>query len=163
MIAFTGNIFFSTDELVTSCGAVASLKGDAPEQAVRPEDLERYERFGPDDGIVFVAPYLPELLNEEELWAIITHEQGHITLGHLETYKGVKGVVNDVEIELEADAYAISTHGAKTLRSALGKTASAICSHMAALYDIPKDAQFDIMKKVVVSLRPRLAAIRAAM
>lgn len=163
MIAFTSNVFISHNELVYSCGAVASLKSDIAEDAVRAEDEERFATFADDDGLIFVAPYLAETLSTDELGAIIAHEQGHINLGHLEKHKGVKGVIDDMEIELEADAHAISLFGARAVRAALGKTLSAIIAEMARRYSIPKCDQFKIYKQAASSLKPRLAAIRAAM
>lgn len=163
MTAFTSNVFISNDDLVDSCGALASFKSDMAEGAIRPEDEERFATFGDDDGLIFVAPYLAVALSTDELGAIIAHEQGHIDLGHLEKYKGVKEVVDDAGVELEADAHAVSLFGARAVRAALGKTLSVIIAEMANRYSIPKGDQFKIYKKAVSSLKPRLDAIRTAM
>lgn len=163
MIDFATNVFISTDELVFQCGAVATHKESAPEDAVSAADAQRYATFKPEDSVIFVAPYMLKILKPCELSAILAHEQGHIDLGHLEKHKGVKGVVDDMEIELEADAYAAKKCGAKVMRAALGKTLSGIIGELADRYEIPENVKFKIYRDAVRKLKPRLSAIRAAM
>lgn len=164
MIAFTNNVFISNNEMVQQCGALASFKfGIVADEVVRPEDVQRFAAFNDNDGLIFVAPYLAEALTPDELGAIIAHEQGHINLGHLEKHKDARGIVDDMEIELEADAHAVALFGARTVRAAIGKTLSAIIAEMAEKYDVPKGDKFKIYKQAATTIRPRIVAIRAAM
>lgn len=67
---------------------------------------------------------LYENLPQDERDAIILHEEGHASLGHLDEGKiqgavVVKGVLSDIELELQADAYSASRVGKRTLAKAL--------------------------------------------
>jgi beta-lactamase regulating signal transducer with metallopeptidase domain len=163
MIKLANNVFVSDDAVVRQCGALATLKQDVDYGAVRSVDGTRFADFNDYEGVIFVAQYIVDELNEEELGAIIAHEQGHISLGHLEKHMGAKGIVDDMTVELEADAFAAAQHGPRAMRAALGKTLSSVIAALSADHDIPKEAKGKIWRNAAKSLKPRLDALRAAM
>lgn len=166
VIKFANNVFVSDDEMLRQCGACAVHMGDLGAVAadvIRPADAARFSSLDDDQGVIFIAPYMMKALSQEELGAIIAHEEGHIALGHVEKHKGRTGVIADLSMELEADEYAASRCGARTMRAALGSTVTAIIAEMSALYSVPPEAQRKIYMGAVRKLKPRLSALRAAM
>lgn len=58
---------------------------------------------------IILSSELIEVLTPGELYFVIMHEQGHIASGHLkESVKQQGGVIDNIDFEIEADAYAIS-------------------------------------------------------
>jgi Zn-dependent peptidase ImmA (M78 family) len=163
MIKLAKNVFISDDLMVRQSGALASLKQDVAVAAVRWDDTLRFESFADSDGLIFVAQYMIDGLEPNELNAIIAHEQGHIVLGHLEKHEGAKGIIDDMEIELEADAFACNQYGARTVRAALGKTLTTMLADFSAEYDISIEQRTAFYRNAVRGLKPRLSALRAAM
>ena len=63
-----------------------------------------------------------EQLSHEEMLAVLTHEEFHLSAGHLETDAAtVCGILNDIEYEIAADAAAAERHGKIAMRNALTK------------------------------------------
>ena len=66
-----------------------------------------------------------DLLDEDELFAILAHEDGHLKHRHFENVQKTNLVQNfimdDIDKELEADSYAVSLVGKKVLKKALKK------------------------------------------
>ena len=75
--------------------------------------------------IVMLAEVAAELTEEEKL-AILLHEEGHIVAEHgSKATKFIGKIVDHVEFELEADAYAAARIGGSILKSALVKVITA--------------------------------------
>lgn len=77
----------------------------------------------PNSKFILVSTELKNRLTEEELNAIILHEQGHIVKGHGNNpdVKKTNGVIDSLEYEVEADLYAASNVGKEVVISALKK------------------------------------------
>lgn len=66
-----------------------------------------------------------EQLSHEEMLAVLTHEEFHLSAGHLETdAETVCGILNDIDYEIAADAAAAERHGKIAMRNALMKMVS---------------------------------------
>lgn len=80
-----------------------------------------------NDNIIVICKFLKDLLTEDQLNAIVEHEKGHIALKHLEQIPAdFVGVIDNSQMELEADAYAAGIVGADMIRGALIATIGAV-------------------------------------
>jgi Zn-dependent protease with chaperone function len=70
-----------------------------------------------DERFVFVLEEVKSYLNEDEITAVMAHEEGHYVLGHLDIV-GSGNITTDA-FEYAADDYAVGKVGAAALRSAL--------------------------------------------
>lgn len=77
------------------------------------------ERMDVSKPLVAVAKQIEDFLTEEEIEAVIQHELGHIANGDLQ--KKFEGILDDVEAEIAADAYAANLVSKKTMHDALIK------------------------------------------
>ncbi len=85
-------------------------------------------------GIVLLSRVHMDVLSADEMGAIVMHEYGHIVHGHvrqlLEELVNKNEVLSEMKIggnpnhELEADAYAATFYGGKTVASAIWKLAN---------------------------------------
>ena len=154
------NVFFSTHPQVSVVGAYATIKGDAFVDAIEPCDKERFDSFEESDGIVVLSLDVVDALDKSELYAIIAHEQAHLDLGHA---AGELGFVDCMAYELEADAVAVQRAGAAAMKAAIRKVIKPITEAVMKELDIPKKEYGRLVRGAVRSMKPRLAAIRAAM
>jgi len=83
------------------------------------------------ETLIVVPTTMRDALTKEELHAILMHEMGHICLGHLGSFKELMStakkdsmtIINVLQYELDADAFAIRIVGKDVLVRALGKVA----------------------------------------
>lgn len=161
MTIFANNVFVSVDPTVKACGALAVLKKDTAPGAVALKDVERFNALDNSEGVVFVAPFMTSILTSEEMEVILAHEQAHIYLGHLAQYEGETGIVDNVKMEIEADAEAAKLFGSATVCSALGKTISTVLENVRKAIE-PDDEEWEVVNQQAMrSVEPRFAALRA--
>lgn len=71
--------------------------------------------------VIVIYDEMRETYGDKVLDIILTHEVGHIKLGHLHL-SDEEAIANKSKIELEADDYAAKIHGKKAVHRALMKT-----------------------------------------
>lgn len=127
--------FTGTNFLYSSGGFAATVYGDDHEK-----ELEEKGVSIPDCDRKFIdamrnVPFIFRvtdamgMLSDAEIEAFMWHEVGHIRCGHVEEAKTqkVRGVVQNVGYELEADAYAAERCGKKVMASGITKVLSSLC------------------------------------
>lgn len=157
------NVFFSTHPQVAVVGGYAAIKADAPVEVIEPCDKDRFDSFKDDEGIIVLSLDAVDELDSKELVAIIQHEQAHLDLGHAKAQAGEKGYIDCMAYEIEADAVAMKMVGASTMKSALRKMLKPITHSVMKAYDIDPSKYGMLIRGAARSIKPRLAAIRAAM
>lgn len=131
--AFTGTNF-----LYSSGGFAATVYGDDHEKEMEekgvaiPECDRMFIESMRNTPFIFRVSDAMELLTEAEIEAFMWHEVGHIRRGHVEEAKTqkVRGVVQNVQYELEADAYAAQRCGKKVMAVALTKVLTHLCKQI---------------------------------
>lgn len=118
------------DMMIASCGGFASTYYDAGhldrmEAAGMPVTKKDREFHKAVVGCpaIFVVKEAKDTLTAEETEAILTHELGHIRLGHVEaaaTSQATGAICNPLD-ELAADAFAAAMTSKKAMASALTK------------------------------------------
>lgn len=157
------NVFFSTHSQVAVVGAYATIKADAFVDAIEPCDKARFDSFKESDGIIVLSLDVVDALDRSELHAIIEHEQAHLDLGHATAEAGELGFVDCMAYELEADAVAVQRAGAAAMKAVLRKVIKPITKAVMKELDIPQNEYGRLVRGAVRSMKPRIAAIRAAM
>lgn len=88
-----------------------------PRSEFSPEEQKALQGYVGKE-IIWMEESSLELFTKQQLMAILRHEEAHIINGDLE---GVEGIVDDLDAELAADAYAAKTVGKKAMKFALMK------------------------------------------
>ena len=83
-----------------------------------PEDIEALKPFV-GQNVLWMEETSQSLYPEEELKAILLHEEAHLLFDHLSKKQGIEPVL---EQELEADAFAASHIGKAAIRKAIIRT-----------------------------------------
>lgn len=156
------NIFVSEHPQMALYGALATKQKWVNGQILLNKvDHDRFYELQDEDDIVMVFSGVNNALSEKELAAIVAHEEGHVHHKHLEGLEA--GLMDDLSKEIEADAYAAEKCGASTLYRALRKTVLASVQAMAAEDEMSSADIFGMLRGFAINLRPRFAALRAAM
>lgn len=85
-------------------------------------------------------------LVEDEVAAILAHEEAHIHYEHMSTLEegtspeNGPNILSNPEFELEADRYAAARYGRSVMRSALVKTIYAVAKAVAELEEVEDDS-----------------------
>lgn len=117
---------------------------------------------------VIVVQDFTQGLSEKELGAVILHEIGHVLLEHHAKMKSgqaatVNNILVDVNLELEADAYAVKYVGKEIMKSALEKVITAtvsLCENMARKANKPFHRDVYLHELFTSEhIKPRLAAL----
>lgn len=105
--------------------------------------------------ILMYTDYLEESgLNEQEINAILLHEEGHINLSHNLLNAGKRGLVCEVSQELQADAYAVKLVGKDVMRSAINITCMHIIACMVKYHNVDYNIAYDhVMENSVIAVR----------
>lgn len=158
-------VFFTAHPELNQIGACAAIKGNVAIFVINEEDRERFSAIPADEEIIIIANGLRDALEADELAAILAHEQGHINAEHLKKAQEAQcvGIVDNMDFELEADAYAVSVCSAKAMLNGLKKTIGFCLKHVFAQNAIPKEDRGQIYRKVAENIKPRFDALRAAM
>ena len=161
----TNQVFFTAHEQVKLLGACASFRADISIFVINEEDRERFERIPADEGVILVAEELRVSIEADELAAIIAHEQGHISCGHLEEIKQAQmtGIINNLRMELEADAFAASTISPDAMLGGVKKAIKLVLTTVFTSHNVPREDRPAIYRKVAEEMKPRFDALRAAM
>jgi Zn-dependent protease with chaperone function len=127
------------------------------------EKRVEFEQLSDSTGVIVVSQMLKDTLRPEHLAAIIAHEQAHIDCGHIHRIneKGEHGIINNIGYEIQADLGAAAVTGAKNTRKALVATCAAIVNALVVEMGMDADARRDVNRKVINSIKPRIAALRA--
>ena len=107
--------------MATVCGCAMFLITEetlAAAQAVNPQTMVATGIVEPGNYIVMVDEFT-STLNEVEREAVLLHELGHVEAEHLNGQD--KGIVHQLEFELEADRAAVAVVGKEAMASALVK------------------------------------------
>lgn len=96
-----------------------------------PSELKTLELMEGSTVIQHVKEFSSNM-SEEDIRAILFHEEGHIVLGHTSKEhqahcEVVNGILIDVQSEIEADRYAASKVGKKTVAKALTHLIENMC------------------------------------
>ena len=158
-------VFFTAHEQVKLVGACASFRADISLFVINAQDRERFESIPADDGVILVAEELRDSIEADELAAIIAHEQGHISCGHLEEIKQAQmtGIINNLRMELEADAFAASTISPDAMLGGVKKAIKLVLTTVFTSHNVPREDRPAIYRKVAEEMKPRFDALRAAM
>ena len=148
------NVFYTTNERAQMFGAMALRVKEVieVEELISEEDRSRFYSFDKEFGIIIVGKQIANKLSEQELAAVIAHEQAH---------NDPSGMVNNMAFEIEADAKSASVHGAKVVQKALVSTACAIIGHCLDVGIFPKSDAKKMRHIVITSMRPRLEALKS--
>ena len=159
------NIFIVNHEEVSIVGACAGIRGKVASFIIKEEDQARFSSFNEDDCVIIIDEHLTTQLSEDELNAIVAHEQGHIHYGHTHAAADdcVEGIIDNMEYELQADAYAIAKCGAVSLLGGMKKAITSTLNAAIKRYDVPESMRLHVTKAALRALKPRLAVIRAAL
>ena len=160
----TNNVFYTTNERAQIFGAMALRVKEVieVEELISEEDRSRFYSFDREYGIIIVGKEIANKLSEQELAAVIAHEQAHIDFSHVDAeVNDPSGMVNNMQFELEADAKSASIHGAKVVQKALVATCCAIIGHCLNVGIIPKSDAKKMRHIVITSMRPRLEALKS--
>ena len=124
---------FNLEELKErlSYSAIANLSNGFISCNLDQAMLEQSEAGFSKEDVEFLKPYLGghviwveksriQLFPKDELLAILHHEVAHVKLGHLDGHK--MGILNDINMELEADAYAAGISGNRVIAKALRRS-----------------------------------------
>lgn len=98
----------------------------------------------PAGNTIFMVEELFKGFSDEEVEAVRCHELGHIRLGHLKNIdptEVVNGIVANVQIELEADAYAASLCGKEAVRGFLIKAMRLCAKRQAKISTLTADVK----------------------
>lgn len=117
-----------------------------------------------DAAVVVVHEEFVHGVSGQCLAAVLAHEEGHVVLGHI--YKTgdaptTHGVVDCLQFELEADAYAAKRVGALTMRDSLKESLTFILATFVARGLLPADALEEATQKSLEAIKPRLDALEA--
>lgn len=97
----------------------------------------------------------------EQATAMLTHEIGHIVLGHLDnkaTSINADGILDDIEIEIAADKYAISRCGVAAVAGMLHSIKRKLPKHY--IFSGKKPEDYDqIVMKFVELINKRIEAL----
>lgn len=158
-------VFFTAHPELNQIGACAAIKGNVAIFVINEEDRERFSTIPADEEIIIIANGLRDVLETDELAAILAHEQGHINAEHLKKAQEAQcvGIVDNMDFEIEADAHAAKTVSAKAMLSGLKKTIGFCLKHAFINNQIAKEDRGDIYRKVAENIKPRFDALRAAM
>lgn len=133
-----GDQQFALKMLANTCGFYASKIPNYSEEQLDALKLPRWERqyFKTMEGTwqVSIIKDVAAVLTEKERIAILLHEEAHVVFQHATKIKegqvnsryGIK-IMDIVELEIEADNYAASKVGAKTVISSLTKSIVKSC------------------------------------
>lgn len=163
MTTIANNVFFTTDVDAQMCGAIALRVKHVleVEQMISEEDRERFYSFDKEYGIIIIGKQIADRLTEQQLSAIIAHEQAHIDYGHVDAeVNSPTGLVDNMQFEFEADAKAASVHGAYVVQKALIATCCAIVGHGIHAGFFPKSDEKKINHLIITGMRPRLEALK---
>lgn len=158
------NQFFFTDcESVKIVGAYSALRSDVSVNLIKGEDLGRFNLINSDEGVIIVSDVVKASLTAAELNAIIAHEQGHIEHRHLQLGKDakLKGYVNNLSLEFEADAFAAKSVGAETMSSALRAFVKVGLGVMFADHPGGEQRINEAYETVIEKMKPRFDALSA--
>ena len=158
------NIFIVNHEEVSIVGACAGIRSKVASFIIKEEDQARFSSFNEDDCVIVIDEHLTTQLSEDELNAIVAHEQGHIHYGHMHSAaaEGVEGVIDNMQYELEADAFAIEKCGAAALLSGMKKAIASTLNAAIKHYEVPETMRLHVTKAALKALKPRLSALRSA-
>ena len=164
-IIMANQVFFTSHEQVKLVGACASFRADISLFIINAEDRERFERIPAGEGIILVAEELQNSVESDELAAIIAHEQGHISCGHLEEIKRAQmtGIINNLRMELEADAFAANAVSQNAMLGGVKKAIKLVLTTVFTMHNVPREDRPAIYRKVAEEMKPRFDALRAAM
>lgn len=160
----TSNVFFTTNDRAQMFGAMALRVKEVieVEELISEEDRQRFYSFDQEFGIIIVGKQIANKLTEQELNAVLAHEQAHIDFCHVDAeVNDPSGMVNNMQFEIEADAKSASIHGAKVVQKALVSTACAIIGHCLDMGIFPKSDAKKMRHIVITSMRPRLEALKS--
>ena len=110
--------------------------------------------------IVVVSEELKNSLTDDELYAMLKHEEGHFTLNHLDNCSA--GVLCSETIEIEADNYALQYVSANTLEAGLFKAVAFFVSRILLSMGLEdeKDVYDELIAECHVVQSERLANLR---
>ena len=163
------NIYYTSHKELSMLGAFACRKDQILDLAAvadlfpTPDKRAEFDGLSGATGVIVVSKVLKDTLRAEHLAAIVAHEQAHIDCGHIHrlSEKGDNGIIDNLGYEIQADHGAAAVAGAKNMRKALVATCAAIVNTLAVEMDLDADARRDVSRKVINSIKPRLAALRA--
>lgn len=122
--------------LFQSGGFMATVYEDDHEEQLRaagtevhPSDRDFIQTLRNTPFVIRISDAM-EMLTEAEIEAVTWHEVGHIRCGHVEKAlaQKVRGVLNNVEFEKEADAYAAARVSKAAMAKALTKLMIGLCA-----------------------------------
>lgn len=136
-------------------GAVCSFIGSVSIEAFMRLDLRKKENRDDKNcikelrcclnmDVIIVHEELKSILTDEELCAVIAHEEGHIHYRHIEKTQAGEvetvninsvEVINSISYELEADAYAVSKTSKEAMKNAFIKCLKFGCNNDETIYE----------------------------
>lgn len=114
-------VIFAEDKDILLAGGACATVFDNLDTFTKQQ--RRFRNVSLNEQIIVVHFLIKRRLSKQELRAVILHEEGHIVLGHLNKLiaSRIVGVVDDSQLEEEADLYASKRINVQFLISALRK------------------------------------------
>lgn len=151
-------LLFSSHGFNQTCPAASAYAGMVPSWAVDEAAREKLLTLPVNTFVIILSDQLPMHLTQEELRAVILHEQGHMVNGDIEAaHKGLP-LKPYIDRELAADEYAASYINPRILHSALRKS---IAFAAAASARQDGTSEYTELRDALKRERKRLRALRA--